>query len=160
MKFATPLRREIGIRTVFNILGPLTNPAGARAQVLGVGDASIAERMAAALGRLGIKHALVVHGDDGLDELSISGPSTIHELSGSSVETYRIEPEELGLQRAPLAAIRGGTPQENAAVLRQVLMGDVGLKRDIVLLNGAAALVAADRAADLREGSRARGHFN
>ncbi len=152
MKFATPLRREIGIRTVFNILGPLTNPAGARAQVLGVGDASIAERMATALGRLGIEHALVVHGDDGLDELSISGPSTIHELSGSSVETYRIEPEELGLQRAPLAAIRGGNPQENAAVLRQVLMGDSGPKRDIVLLNSAAALVAADRAADLREG--------
>ncbi|MAG35551.1 MAG: anthranilate phosphoribosyltransferase [Dehalococcoidia bacterium] len=152
MKFAAPLRREIGIRTVFNILGPLTNPAGARAQVLGVGDAGIAERMAEALGRLGIKHALVVHGDDGLDELSISAPSTIHELSGSSVETYRLDPEDVGLQRAPLAAVKGGSPKENAAVMRKVLAGDTGPKRDIVLLNSAAALVAADRAADLREG--------
>ena len=152
MKFAGPLRREIGIRTIFNILGPLTNPAGATAQVLGVADAAVAERMAQALGSLGSKHALVVHGYDGLDELSISGPSVVHELTGGSVRTYQVDPAELGLTPAPIDAVRGGTPAENAAALRQVLAGESGPKREIVLLNAAAALVAADRAGDLREG--------
>jgi anthranilate phosphoribosyltransferase len=152
MKHVAPVRRELGIRTVFNILGPLTNPAGATAQVVGIPRPELAPLLAEALGRLGVAHALVVHGDGGVDELALSGPSQVHELRNGSVRSYTIAPEEAGLEIAPPDAVRGGTADENAAVLRAVLGGERGPKRDIVVLNAAAALVAADIARNLRDG--------
>ena len=154
MRHAATPRREIGVRTVFNILGPLTNPAGAQAQVLGVARPELAPKMAAVLQRLGCQHALVVHGQDGLDEISLSGPSTVHEVQADGIRQYTVSPEEVGLRRAPLETVRGGSPQENAAALRAVLGEERGPLRDMVVLNAAAALVAADLAADLREGVR------
>ena len=115
MKFAAGPRREIGMRTVFNILGPLTNPAGATAQVLGVAEPSLADKMAQVLGRLGCEHALVVHGEDGLDEISISAPTQVWELTGGDVRRYKVEPSEMGLTLAEAHDVRGGSPEENAA---------------------------------------------
>jgi len=152
MKFAAGPRREIGVRTVFNILGPLTNPAGAACQVLGVADPSLAETMALVLARLGSRRALVVHGRDGLDEMSISGPTLVCELAGGRVRQYEVTPQEVGLALSDAAAVAGGTPEENAAALREVLAGRLGPQRDIVLLNAAAGLVALERAAALAEG--------
>ncbi|MBI2939543.1 MAG: anthranilate phosphoribosyltransferase [Chloroflexi bacterium] len=152
MKYAAGPRREIGIRTVFNLLGPLTNPAGAAAQVLGVGDTTLVPKLAAVLQQLGCRHALVVHGDDGTDELSISGPTRVCEVRGGDLRAFVVEPGDVGLSSAPLGAIRGRTAAENAATLRAVFQGEHGPVRDVVLLNAAAALVAADRAADLQEG--------
>ncbi len=154
MKHVAGPRREIGVRTVFNILGPLTNPAGAQAQLLGVARPELAPKMAAALQRLGSRRALVVHGHEGLDELSLSGPSTIHEVQGGESRQYTVSPEEVGLTSAPLEAIRGGSAEENAAALRAILDGQQGPLREIVLLNAAAALMAAEVAADLRDGVR------
>ena len=154
MKHVAGPRREIGIRTVFNILGPLTNPAGAAHQLLGVARPELAPLLAEALGRLGVRHALVVHGHGGLDELSLSGPSTVHELRDGALREYNISPKEVGLAEAPNEAARGGNPEENAAALRAVLDGDTGPLRDITLLNAAAALVAADLASELKEGVR------
>jgi anthranilate phosphoribosyltransferase len=151
MKFAAGPRREIGVRTVFNILGPLTNPAGAACQVLGVADPSLAETMALVLARLGSRHALVVHGD-GLDEMSISGPTLVCELVEGRVRQYVVTPQEVGLALSDATSVAGGTPEENAAALREVLAGRPGPKRDIVLLNTAAGLVALERAATLAEG--------
>ncbi|MFN8558908.1 MAG: anthranilate phosphoribosyltransferase [Dehalococcoidia bacterium] len=157
MKYAAGPRREIGVRTVFNVLGPLTNPAGAQAQVLGVATPELAEKLARALGRLGVQRALVVHGDDGLDELSITGPSLVYDLEGGEVRRYQVLPEDVGLERAPRAAIRGGSPAENAEAMRQLFKGMDGALRDFVLLNAAAALVAGGAARDLAEGvTRAR----
>jgi len=152
MKYVAPTRREIGIRTVFNILGPLTNPAGARHQLLGVARAELAPMIAAVLAKLGTHHALVVHGDGGLDELSLTGQSHVHEVRDGDVREFFVSPEELGLAPAPLAEVKGGTPEENAVKLRQVLAGGRGPLRDIVALNAAAALVAADIAPDLKAG--------
>jgi anthranilate phosphoribosyltransferase len=152
MKNVAGPRREIGVRTVFNVLGPLTNPAGAAYQLLGVARPELAPLLAEALGRLGARHALVVHGHGGLDELSLSGPSTVHELRDGVVREYAVSPEEVGLCQAPNDAIRGGSPQENAAALRAVLDGRSGSLRDITLLNSAAALVAGELAGDLYEG--------
>ena len=152
MRFAAGPRREIGVRTVFNILGPLTNPAGAQAQVLGVADAAIGEKMIQALGRLGSRHALVVHGEEGLDEMSLAGPTLVHELEGGKVKSYSVTPEEVGLAGAKVQAVKGGSPQENAAAMRAVFGGEGGPLRDIVLLNSAAALVAADIASTIAEG--------
>lgn len=154
MRFAGPVRREIGIRTAFNILGPLTNPARARHQVLGVPDAAIAEKMASALTRLGSVHALVVHGDGGLDELALSGPNLVFEVrAGQAPRRSELSAAELGFEAAPKQSVLGGGVDENVATARAILSGEErGPKRDIVLLNAAAALVAADRAADLREG--------
>ena len=154
MKHVAGPRREIGVRTVFNILGPLTNPAGAQAQLLGVARPELAPKMAAALQRLGSRRALVVHGHEGLDELSLSGPSTIHEVQGGESRQYTVSPEEVGLTSAPLEAIRGGSAEENAAALRAILDGQQGPLREIVLLNAAAVLMAAEVAADLRDGVR------
>lgn len=154
MKYVAPARREIGIRTVFNILGPLTNPAGARYQLLGVARAELAPMIAAVLSRLGTHHALVVHGDGGLDEISLTGESHVHEVRDGETREYYVSPEELGLSKAPLEAVKGGTPEENAAKLRAVLAGEKGPLRDIVALNAAAALVAADMAPDLKAGVR------
>jgi anthranilate phosphoribosyltransferase len=152
MRFAAGPRREIGVRSVFNILGPLTNPAGASAQVLGVADAAIGEKMIEVLGRLGCRHALVVHGEDGLDEMSLGGPTLVYELKEGAIRSYRVTPEEVGMRRASGQAVKGGSPEENAAAMRAVFGREAGPLRDIVLLNSAAALVAADKAATLAEG--------
>ena len=154
MRYAGPVRREIGIRTIFNVLGPLTNPARAEYQVIGVASAPLAEKLANALSKMNTRRALVVHGSDGLDELSISGPSLVFDVRGGA-EPIRsvIEPEQLGLALAPREVLAGGTVAENVAIARAILAGqDSGPRRDIVLLNAAAALVAAERAADLAEG--------
>jgi anthranilate phosphoribosyltransferase len=156
---AAKVRRELKIRTVFNLLGPLTNPAGASAQVVGVYDAGVTELMAEALGELGVKRAFVVHGEDGLDEISISGETYISELRDGRVRNYRLAPEDFGVHRAPVAAIRGGRPERNREIIRKVLAGapaerEYSPHRDIVLANASAALVAAGRAADFREGVR------
>jgi anthranilate phosphoribosyltransferase len=154
MRFAGPVRREIGIRTVFNILGPLTNPARARHQVLGVASAPLAEKLARALSRLATVHALVVHGDGGVDELSLSGPSLVFDVRGGQ-EPVRstLDPAELGLHRAGPEALRGGDVATNVAIVRGVLDGsDRGPRRDVVLLNAAAALVAGDLAPTMAAG--------
>ena len=153
MKHAAGPRREIGVRTVFNILGPLTNPAGAQHQLLGVARPEIASKMAAALQRLDGRHVLVVHGGDGVDELSISAASTVHELRDGALREYSVTPEDAGLSAAPADAIRGGTPEQNAAVLTGILHGERGPVRDVVVLNAGAALVAFGAARDLREGA-------
>ena len=152
MRFAAGPRREIGVRTVFNVLGPLTNPAGAQAQVLGVADAVLAGKMAQVLERLGCCHALVVHGEDGLDEMTLAGPTLVHELKDGALRSYCVAAEDVGLTPAEGCAVKGGSPAENATALRAVLAGTTGPLRDIVLLNSAAALVAADIAASLAEG--------
>ena len=152
MRFAAGPRREIGIRTVFNILGPLTNPAGADRQMIGVADPSMARRMAEALGRLGSHRALVVHGTDGMDELSISAPSTVWSLEGGEVIESEVSPERLGLRRAAPESIRADSPESSAAIARGALSGETGPARDIALMNAAATLVVADIAGDLIEG--------
>ena len=154
MRHAGPTRREIGIRTVFNILGPLTNPAGARRQLLGVYDARLAPVMAEVAGRLGAERVLVVNGHPGMDEVSGSGPTTVAEFDAETgtVSTYTITPESVGVARGTLADIAGGNAVENAAIVRAVLDGEPGPRRDVVLLNAAAALMAAGKAADLAEG--------
>ena len=152
MKYAAGPRREIGIRTVFNILGPLTNPAGAQAQLMGVADTSLTLKMAQVLNRLGCHHALVVHGEDGLDEITISGDTKVCELQNGTIKSYAVSPEDFGVNRASLDTLRGGTPQENAQMLRQVLAGAPGPRRQVVLMNAAAALVAGDIVSTLRGG--------
>ena len=152
MKHAAPTRREIGVRTVFNILGPLTNPAGAQHQALGVPQSEIAPLMAAALERLGSKHVLVLHGHDGSDELTLDGPGEVYELDDGETSEYTVSAEKLGLTSSLPSAIRGGTPKENAAMLTGVLDGRRGPLRDVVLLNAAAALIAADIANDFPDG--------
>jgi anthranilate phosphoribosyltransferase len=152
MRFAAGPRREIGVRTVFNVLGPLTNPAGAQAQVLGVASAALAEKMARVLERLGCRHALVVHGEDGLDEMTLTGSTLVHELKDGALRSYHVAPEDVGLSHAQGRTVKGGSPEENATALRAVLGGQRGPLRDIVLLNSAAGLVAADIAAHLAKG--------
>ncbi|MDQ4125481.1 MAG: anthranilate phosphoribosyltransferase [Actinomycetota bacterium] len=152
MRHAGAPRRELGVPTIFNFLGPLTNPAGATRQALGVSDPRMIEKMVQTLGRLGSKRVLAFHGDKGLDELSTSGPSEVYELVEGEVRRWRIDPQELGLPVAPLEAVAGGTADENAATIRAVLGGDKGPHRDIVVLNAAAGLVAAGLAPDMAEG--------
>ncbi len=152
MKYAAAPRREIGIRTVFNILGPLTNPAGARAYLLGIADGSLVEKLALVLRGLGCNHALVVHGEDGLDEITITGKTQVCELKDSRIESYSVSPEDFGLPRASLDSLRGGTADKNAILLRNILAGAVGPQRDVVLMNAAAALVAGDRVETLQQG--------
>ncbi|KAB8142913.1 anthranilate phosphoribosyltransferase [Chloroflexia bacterium SDU3-3] len=153
MRYVGPVRREIGIRTVFNVLGPLTNPARARHQVLGVASVALAEKLAHALARLGSAHALVIHGNGGLDELALTGPNLIYEVRNGQVSQWEpLAPTDLGLQAAPREAVLGGSVAENVALVRGILSGEVrGPKRDIVLLNAAAAIYAADLAASLPE---------
>lgn len=152
MRFAAGPRREIGIRTVFNILGPLTNPAGAGAQVIGVADASMASKMAQALNRLGSRRALVVHGNDGLDEITIADSTRIWELNDGKVSEYDTSPGELGLSRAPLSQIQAPDAESSARIIHKVLGGEEGAARDVVLLNSAAALLAGGLADTLRQG--------
>jgi len=152
MKHAIGPRREIGIRTIFNILGPLTNPAGANVQVLGVYEKDLTPVLAEVLGKLGSRSAFVVYGEGSLDEISIAGKTQLSELKDGRVDTYTIEPEDFGLPRANLDDIRGGDAQENAGIILSVLKGEPGARRDIVLLNAAAALLAAGRATDFPDG--------
>lgn len=158
-RHATPARRELRMRTVFNLLGPLTNPAGASAQVVGVYDGGLTELVARALGELGVARAFVVHGADGLDEISISGETAVAELRDGAVRSFTVVPEDFGLRRAPLEAIRGGDAQYNAGIVhkilgRSLLYREHGPQREIVLANSAAALVAAGRATDFLDGVR------
>jgi anthranilate phosphoribosyltransferase len=141
MRHAIGPRRELGQRTIFNLLGPLTNPAGASHQLIGVYDAALTEPLARVLGELGSRAAYVVHGADGLDELTTTGSNQVSRLIDGQVTTYAFDAEALGLQRAALEDLRGGEPAENAHICRQILSGqDTGPRRDIVLLNAAAAL--------------------
>jgi anthranilate phosphoribosyltransferase len=152
MKYAIGPRREIGIRTIFNILGPLTNPAGANVQVLGVYEKELTPILAEVLNKLGTRTAFVVYGEGSLDEISITGKTQVSELKNGQVNTYTIEPEDFDLPRANLNDIRGGDVRENAGIVLSILQGEPGPRRDMVLLNAAAALVAAGRAADFPDG--------
>ncbi len=151
MRRVAPVRQEIGMRTVFNLLGPLTNPARPQAQVVGVFSPALVEPMAKVLGQLGVQRALVVHGLDGIDEVSIAGPTLIADCREGRVSTYTICPEDLGLCRAPRECLAGGPPEENARIVESVLKGEHGPRRDMVILNAAAALTAAGRAPTLRD---------
>jgi len=157
MRYAAPVRKELGIPTVFNYLGPLANPGRARYQVVGVSNPAMAEKMLGVLGANGAQRAMVVHGDDGLDELSTTGPSTVHELTGSAdgryqTSKYRLDPRELGLAPATIEDLRGGDATFNAEAIRQVIAGEPSPHRDIAVLNAAAALVVVGRASDLTAG--------
>ena len=151
MKHAGPTRLEIGVRTAFNLLGPLTNPAGARRQVVGVGDAAAAPRLAAVLQRLGVERAFIV-GGQGIDELPLDGSGTIHDVTRDGIEVRNVDAATLGLTKASNAKLAGGTPDENARIVEAVLRGEPGARRDVVLLNAAAAFVVAGVADDLAAG--------
>jgi anthranilate phosphoribosyltransferase len=149
MKYVQPARRELRLRTIFNLLGPLTNPARASAQVVGVYSLDLVEKVAEALSMLGVHRALVVHGLDGLDEITITGPTRIAEVREGNVHAYEVTPEEFGIKRAQLEDISGGDAEANAATIREILAGKKSPRRDVVLLNAAAALVAASKAEHL-----------
>jgi len=158
-RHAMPVRRELRMRTVFNLLGPLTNPAGASVQIVGVYEPSLTELVARALGELGVQRAFVFHGAEGLDEISISGETYVSELRDSSVRNYRVTPEDFGLRRWPPEEIRGGDARHNAEIILHIFGPSAhhhanGAHREIVLANSAAALVAAGRAADFLDGVR------
>jgi anthranilate phosphoribosyltransferase len=154
MRFVGPTRREIGIRTVFNILGPLTNPAGARNQLIGVGHPGIATKLASALALLGSDHAVLVHAEEGLDELGLAGRSRVTEFDARTGEvlTYSITPEEVGLASAPQGALAGGDVAHNVRITTAILAGDNGPARDAVLLNAGAGIYAANAAATILDG--------
>jgi anthranilate phosphoribosyltransferase len=151
MKYVQTARRDLRLRTVFNLLGPLTNPARATCQVVGVYSSDLVEKLAEALSMLGLHRALVVHGSDGLDEITITGPTRIAEVREGQVRTYEVTPEEFGLKRAPLNEIFGGDAVLNAKLIRELLEGKKSARRDVVLLNAGAALVAAGKANHLRD---------
>jgi len=153
-RHAAPARQQIGVRTVFNLLGPLTNPAGARAQIVGVPSADLIDLIAATLAELGVEHAFVVHGAGGLDEISLAGETMVAEVNGRDVRRLTITPEAFGVSRAPIEAVRGGTPVENARTIIELFSGRTGPVRDIVLMNAAAALVAASVAENFLEGAQ------
>ncbi len=157
MKYAIGPRREIGIRTIFNLLGPLTNPAGVKAQIMGVYAADLTGLLAKVLGNLGLTHAYVVHGTDGLDEITITERTKVSELKDGSVNEYYVHPSDFDLPTGKAEDLKGGDPKENAAITLAVLKGEKGPRRDIVLLNAAAGLIAAGRAQDFRDGIRLAG---
>jgi anthranilate phosphoribosyltransferase len=152
MRHAAPVRRELAARTVFNLLGPLTNPAGARAQVVGVYAPSLVRTIAEVLAQLGARRAFVVHGAGGIDELSPAGPNLVCEVVEGSIHEREIDPLELGVPRCDPADLRGGSPEENATAIRQVFAGEEGGRREAILLNAAGAIAASGRARDLGEG--------
>ena len=155
MKHVIPVRRDLGVRTIFNFLGPLSNPAGAAFQLIGVSDARYVDVLAEALRRLGCRHGLVVHGSDGLDEISISGPTDVAEVTPDGIDRYTIEPRDFGLEpSAGGELLRGGSAEDNARILTSILDGETGVRRDIVLLNAGAALYAAGAAGNISEGVR------
>lgn len=149
MKYVAPVRKELGIRTVFNILGPLANPAGAKMQLMGVYEEELVEPLAKVLYNLGVKNAMVVFGQDGLDEISLSSPTTVCEIRNGEFKSYILTPEEVGLTRCIKEDLVGGTPEENAKIARTILSGERGPKRDAVVLNSAAALYIADQSLTL-----------
>jgi len=150
-RHAAPARKQIGVRTVFNLLGPLTNPAGAQSQVLGVFSENVMDLVAATLAELGVERAFVVHGAGGLDEISLAGETMVAEVRDGAIRRFTVTPDEFGVAGAPLELIRGGTAAENAAIIRRILEGQLGPAREIVVVNAAAALVAAGIAANFRE---------
>jgi anthranilate phosphoribosyltransferase len=152
MKYVVPVRKALGVRTIFNFLGPLTNPAGARRQVIGVSDPAKIETIAGALGELGTDRALVVSSADGLDELSVSGATRVVELREGQLASYDVTPERVGLEAVRDGAVGAGTPAENARVLRGVLAGDAGTERSLAVMNAAAAIYVSGEAGSLREG--------
>ncbi|RLB11158.1 MAG: anthranilate phosphoribosyltransferase, partial [Deltaproteobacteria bacterium] len=152
MKYAALPRREIGIRTIFNILGPLTNPARVNAQVLGVFSPMLTEKLAQVLKRLGLKKAAVVSGMDGMDEVSICAKSKVSYLRDGIIESFEIDPEDFGIKRASISDIRGGDAKKNAEIIIGVLSGEKGPKRDAVLMNASLGFVVAERAKDIKEG--------
>ena len=154
-RFVVPVRKELAVRTIFNFLGPLTNPAGARRQVIGVSDPAYLETMAGALARLGAEKALVVSSADGLDEMSTSGTTRVVEVDGGGLRTYEVDPEDVGLARAEPEALAGGRPEDNAETTRRVLAGEPGPARDLSVLNAGAAVYVAGRAESLEAGVRA-----
>ena len=154
-RYVVPVRRQLGVRTIFNLLGPLTNPAGATRQLIGVADPSYLETIAGALARLGTDHALVVTSQDGLDELSISAPTTVVEVRGGRLERYTVCPEDVGLERAGPEEVPGGDPAANAATARRIFAGQTGGARDLAVLNAGAAIYAGARAGSLEQGVRA-----
>ncbi len=152
MKYAIGPRKELGVRTLFNILGPICNPASAKYGVIGVFSAELAAELAQALGQLDMKHLFVVHGDDGLDEITTTTTTQVWEVKDGAVNHFVLNPEDLGIEIAKTEDLVGGEPAENAAIIRALFAGEKGPKRDILLLNSAAALVTAGKAADLKEG--------
>lgn len=154
MKYVGPIRKELGIRTVFNILGPLANPAGANMEVMGVYDEALVEPLARVLANLGVKRAMVVYGQDKLDEISMSAPTTVCEVKDGAFSSYVITPEQFGMTRCDKEALVGGTPQENAAITLAILNGEKGPRRDAVLLNAGSALYIAGKADSLEGGIR------
>jgi anthranilate phosphoribosyltransferase len=152
-RHAAPARKQIRVRTVFNLLGPLTNPAGARSQVVGVFSADAVDLVAETLAELVVERALVVHGAGGLDEISLAGETQVADVHRGAIKRYQVTPEHFGVARAPLEAIRGGEPAENAAMLRAIFAGESGPRRDIVMVNAAAALLAAGIVLTLQEGA-------
>ena len=152
-RFVVPVRKELAVRTIFNFLGPLTNPAGARRQVLGVSDPAYLQTIAGALALLGVERALVVSSQDALDEMSISAPTTVVEVDGADITTYTLRPEDVGLPTSSDPdATAGGSPADNAATTRAILGGEQGARRDLAVLNAAAAIYAAGRVDDLAAG--------
>jgi anthranilate phosphoribosyltransferase len=151
MKHVAPVRRQLGVRTIFNILGPLANPAGATMQLLGVYDENLVEPLASVLGNLGVKRAMVVHGHDGLDEITLTGTSTICEVADGNLNSYFISPEQFGLSRCQLSDLIGGAPQENAEIAKRILSGEKGPKRDTVVLNAACCLYMGKNDITMRE---------
>ena len=158
LRHVGPVRRELGIRTVFNVLGPLANPARVRHQSLGVSNVSLAPMMAVVLHRLGHVHALVFSGPDGVDELGVAGPARCHEVTAAGVREFILDPRDVGLEAAPVDAVRGGDAAANAATIRSVLDGELGARRDVELLNAAAVLVAADHVTSLLDGVAVAAH--
>ncbi len=154
MKYVAPVRKELGIRTIFNILGPLTNPAGASMQLMGVYEEALVEPMAKVLMNLGVKKGMVVYGQDCLDEISLSAPTTVGEFRNGSFRKYVITPEDYGFERCKKEDLQGGTPEENAAITRAILQGEKGPKRNAVVLNAAAGLMIGKDGMDLREAIR------
>jgi anthranilate phosphoribosyltransferase len=159
MKYVAPIRRELAIRTVFNILGPLTNPAGAKMELMGVYDRELVEPLARVLCSLGVRSAMVVYGEDGLDEISLSAPTFVCEVKDGWVRSYTVTPEQFGFERCQKDELRGGPPKENAEILRAVLRGEKGAKRNAAVLNAAAALFIAERYASIEAAIGAAGHI-
>ncbi len=156
-RHAAPARKQIGARTVFNLLGPLTNPAGAQAQLIGVYSADVIDLVAATLAELGTEHAFVVHGAGGLDEISLAGETIVAEVLDGTVRKFSVTPEDFGVKRAPLEAIRGGTAAENAEIILRIFAGEPGPPRDVVAINAGAALLAVGVAATFREAAAIAG---
>ncbi|HAN20384.1 MAG: anthranilate phosphoribosyltransferase [Clostridiales bacterium GWF2_36_10] len=152
MKYVAPIRRELGIRTIFNILGPLANPAGAKIELMGVYDEALVEPLARVLCSLGVKRAMVIYGMDKLDEISLSAPTSICEVNNGTFKSYMIEPEMFGIKRCSKDDLIGGTPKENAEITRSIFRGEKGPKRDAVVLNSAAALYIADKCSSIADG--------